>query len=79
MGYILDMLAGPENEDDLKRLEESIHRFLTRISPYNLTKAELMQILNRCPTTEVELHLVSSLTISRAIIKLKPSEGLCSY
>ncbi|XP_076338517.1 RNA polymerase III subunit I isoform X3 [Tachypleus tridentatus] len=38
--------------------EEAIHKFLMEIQPYNLTKAEKLQLINHRPTALVEIQLL---------------------
>mgnify|MGYP001096342165 CR=1 FL=1 len=51
LGYISTTQAAMEEQ-------QGVVQFLEHVKKYALTKAEMLQILNHCPTTEVELHLV---------------------
>lgn len=37
---------------------EFIRKFTTKVQPFNLTKAEILQLLNHLPTTGVEIQLL---------------------
>jgi hypothetical protein len=52
LGYISTTQAAMEDQ-------QGVVQFMAQVQRYSLTKAEVLQIINHCPTTEVELHLVT--------------------
>lgn len=63
LGYISTTQAAMEEQ-------QGVVQFLEHVKKYALTKAEVLQILNHCPTTEVELHLI----VEQFEVRLAPEQ-----
>lgn len=57
LGYITETL-GLQHDEEINNLEDRVSQFLQLARPYKLTKAELLQIVNLLPSSEVELYSV---------------------
>ena len=55
---VLETLTALENSPVVEQSEESVAKFMTEVKGLGLTKAEKLMILNHCPQSEVELHLL---------------------
>ena len=55
---VLETLTALESSPVVSQSNDAIKKFMTEIKDFELTKSEKLMILNHCPQSEVELHLL---------------------
>jgi len=55
---VLETLSAVERTPALKQDESKITQFLDRLEKFRLTRTESLMLLNHCPTSAVEVHLM---------------------
>ncbi|KAH9588529.1 hypothetical protein MS3_00005902 [Schistosoma haematobium] len=57
-----------------KQTESGVQGFANDVKVFNLTKSEILMLINHCPSSQVELSVVSSIIISDLDSRLSNSQ-----